>query len=569
MASLPLELLLKLKDEASGALKNAKEAVGGLNLGAIALGGAAVAGVATLAKGLWDAAKAAGEEELGVQRLATTVKNTGADWGTAQTAIENYLAAETKRVALDDGEGRDSLNRLTAATGDYKMAMELLPGVMDLARGANISMEQATMLVTKAIDGSVGGLGKYGIEVSKDATETEILGAIQAKYAGQAEAYGNTFAGSQEKMDIALGNLKETIGAAVLPALTSLITTLADLATQALPYVEVAVGYLSDTIGAVMPVIVGAIQTAVGFIIPILDGLVKFIQDPGQTIFEAFKQTILTVMPIVQNAVAGAIEFVKSVLAGLQVFWGENGATIQATTSGIWNGIKLTVETVIGLVRGVINTAVALIHGDWTGAWTSIKSTLSTTWETIKDVVFGAVSGPGGVASILATAWGNIWNKAKSDWQTITGSIVGTVQGWVAPLTNAAGNIWSSLFGPDGAFTKMRDKLSHIFEGISIPLPHFSVKYMNVAGIQVPSGFDVQWYGQGGDFIARAPTLIGVGESGAERVTITPVGAGAGVSGLTLNFVYSPVMSLADESEAYAKIAPVLAEVMRREARRG
>lgn len=566
-ASLPLELVLKLKDEASGALKNAKDAVGGLNTTALALGGAAVGAVAAVGAALWDAAKAAGEEELGVQRLATTVKNTGADWNTAEAAIESYLAAETQRVALDDGQGRDSLNKLTAATGDYKVAMEMMPGVLDLARGANISLEQATMLVTKAIDGSVGGLGKYGIEVSKDATNTEILGAIQAKYAGQAEAYGNTFVGSQEKMDIALGNLKETVGAAVLPALTSLISTLAGLATQALPYVEVAVGYLSTTIGAVMPVIVSAIQTAIGFIIPILDGLVKFIQDPGQTIFEAFKQTILTVMPIVQNAVSGAIEFVKGVLAGLQAFWGENGATIQASTSSIWNGIKVTVETVINIVRGVVSTVMALIQGDWSGAWTNIKGVLSTAWEAIKTVASGAVSG---LSSILSTAWGNIWNKVKTDWGTITSELKGKIDSWIGIFTGPVSQIWNNIFGPEGAFTKMRDKLGSMFDGITIKTPHISVTYTEIPVLgRIPSGLDVQWYGQGGDFIARAPTLIGVGERGAERVTVTPLGSGDSGVGPSLTFVYSPVMSLANEVEAYSQIAPVIREVLRREARRG
>jgi hypothetical protein len=41
----------------------------------------------------------------------------------------------------------------------------------------------------------------------------------------------------------------------------------------------------------------------------------------------------------------------------------------------------------------------------------------------------------------------------------------------------------------------------------------------------------VQWYGQGLDAIFSAPTIIGVGEAGPERVTVTPLGRGGGEGG--------------------------------------
>ncbi|MFH0938239.1 MAG: hypothetical protein V1899_03025 [Planctomycetota bacterium] len=43
------------------------------------------------------------------------------------------------------------------------------------------------------------------------------------------------------------------------------------------------------------------------------------------------------------------------------------------------------------------------------------------------------------------------------------------------------------------------------------------------------------WYASGGDFMVNRPTLIGVGEGGAERVQITPVGKTTNVGGITVN----------------------------------
>lgn len=561
-SDMTLQMVLKLKDEASKELGKAGEAVGGLNKQALLIGGAAVAGIAAAGAALWDAAKAAGEEELGVIRLGETVKNTGADWNTAQTAIEDYLTAELKRVALDDGEGRDSLNKLTAATGDYKEAMALLPGVMDLARGANISMDQATTMVANGLAGKTAAFSKYGIEIQKGADATEILGAIQATYGGQAEAYGNTFAGAQDKMGIALGNLKETIGAAVLPALTSLISTFANLATEAMPYVEQAVGYLSDTISAVMPVIVSVIQSAVGIVKPILEAFFKFLQDPGAAMFEYLKNAITVIMPIIRDAVTNAVGAITS-------FWQSNGDTIKATVSGTFETAKSVVQTVMPIIQGVIATVTAAIQGDWGKVWENVKTALSDAWTAIKSVAASAVSA---LAGILANAWNSIWTKLNTDWNTITTSLRNTLNSWVGIFTKPVADIWDNLFGPEGAFTKMRDKLGKIFEGVHIPLPHFTVKYMNVAGLQVPSGFDVQWYGKGlENAVFTRPTLIGVGEAGAERVNVTPLGGGRsrGGGGMTLVFNYQPMMSMADEREAYTKLAPVLREVIVREQRRG
>jgi len=616
-SDMTLQMVLKLKDEASKELGKAGKAVGGLNKQALLIGGAAVAGIAAAGAALWDAAKAAGEEELGVIRLGETVKNTGADWNTAQTAIEDYLTAELKRVALDDGEGRDSLNKLTAATGDYKEAMALLPGVMDLARGANISMEQATMLVTKAIDGSVGGLGKYGIEVSKEATNTEILGAIQAKYAGQAEAYGNTFAGAQAKMDIALGNLKETVGAAVLPVLTDLITKFANIAMDAMPAIETAL----NTVGPVFTTIFNGIGTVItgawDLISPVFTAIVGWLQGDGTSTLNSWGTTMDTVM----NGVKTTVE---TILGGLKTFWETNGDQIVTVVNTVWGLIGTAIDTAWGVIKGAIDTAMALFHGDWQGVWDGIKGIVDTIWSGIKtafdqawplikgaiDAAMTALKGAWDTAwngiktsmetiwtniktsvetkvgevktaigtkleevkTVLSTAWNSIWEKAKTDWGTIASAVTGPINGLVGTLTTAADNIWKALFGPEGAFTKMRDKLSHIFEGVHIPLPHFTAKYTKVLGIDIVSGFDVQWYGKGlTNGVFNKPTLIGVGERGPEAVNVTPLGGGRsrGGGGMTLVFNYQPMMSMADEREAYTKLAPVLREVIVREQRRG
>ena len=49
----------------------------------------------------------------------------------------------------------------------------------------------------------------------------------------------------------------------------------------------------------------------------------------------------------------------------------------------------------------------------------------------------------------------------------------------------------------------------------------------------------IAWYKQGLDAVFNKPTLIGVGEAGAERVTVTPLGGGGGGKGDTYSITYN------------------------------
>ena len=70
-----------------------------------------------------------------------------------------------------------------------------------------MDVAKAGELIGKVAGGNVGILGRYGIQVRKGATETEALALLQAKFAGQAEAYGNTAAGAQERFAVTIGNV--------------------------------------------------------------------------------------------------------------------------------------------------------------------------------------------------------------------------------------------------------------------------------------------------------------------------------------------------------------------------
>lgn len=210
--------------------EQAGKSILGLSPKALALGGAGAAlaiGAGTV-KMLSDAARAAAQEQVELARLGAAVRNTGADWDVASGAISRYIGEQQRRVALDDGEARDSLASLTAITGDYTRAMDLLPLAMDVAQAKQISLASAAELVGRVARGNISMLTRYGIVLKEGATAAEALAQLQTMYGGQAEAYAATLEGQQRMAEIAIGNLQQTVGGAMLPALTRVNKAIVD-----------------------------------------------------------------------------------------------------------------------------------------------------------------------------------------------------------------------------------------------------------------------------------------------------------------------------------------------------
>jgi|GEM_PF-6211236 len=160
------------------------------------------------------AVRAAGESEAIQQRLQQSVENTG----TAYDDLEGRIDAMNKTAldfAFDDEAASAALQSLVDATGDADLALTDMNLVMDVARGRNIDLAAAAKIVAAAEQGRYGSLARLGIQIDDNATREEALGALQAKYAGQAEAYAETNAASWDRMGNAAGNALEKVGGAV------------------------------------------------------------------------------------------------------------------------------------------------------------------------------------------------------------------------------------------------------------------------------------------------------------------------------------------------------------------
>lgn len=499
MAEKTISIAIKALNQTGEALSGVQEKLGGINLGAIALGGMAAAGVGLLAKGLWDAGQAAAAEEVGIAKLGAAVRASGADWDTASGAIEASIAALRRKTALDDGDAREALSRLTTTTGDYKEALDLLPLALDLATAKDMDLKSAAELVGKVAEGNTGVLKRYGITLDEGATATDALRAMQEKFGGQAEAFGQTYEGQQKRLQGALGDLKETIGGLVLPIMTKFAEAGADLAQQAIPVLESA-------IEGARPVFEAVFSFISSTVVPILSGIVGWVVTNWPEISR-----------VIGEVLGAAETVIRTVLGVIEGLWSTSGDTIIGILKIAWDMIYGTVENAIGLVRGIIETTTALIHGDWKGAWEGIKGIGETLWEQIKLSFETAV---GLIRGVLQIAWDNMGTDAQEKFLAVKNAIVRPFQELPEMVRDLVQRVGDAA------------------RNVHIPLPHLDVGWENVGtgvglSVWIPKP-SINWYGSGLDAMFNSPTLIGVGEAGPERVRVTPAGKPGGGEGDTI-----------------------------------
>lgn len=216
----------KLAGVHKGAMGSVLTGVGlGVGVSAWNMVGRAIGGATDA---LFDAAQAAMAEEAQIGRLDQALRTNASGWDGNLDAVESLIDGR-RRLAFTDDELRDSLIRLIPVTKDVDAAFDVQSTAMDVARLRGIDLASATDKVAKALVGNKRVLKELGIQLDSSASATEILTAIQATAAGQAERYADSSEAAAMRIGDAWEELKEDGGRAILG--------LADQAASGLGYV--------------------------------------------------------------------------------------------------------------------------------------------------------------------------------------------------------------------------------------------------------------------------------------------------------------------------------------------
>ena len=197
----------------------------------------AVAIVGGLAAGLGFAAKAAAEDQKAQELLAQQLRTSAMATDDVIASNEQFISSMSKAFSVADDDLRPAMASLVRSTGSVETAQSLMTTALDIAAATGKDLETVTLALGKAANGQTAALTKLdpslkGV-IDSSSTLDDITGALAVSFGGAATVAAESFEGRMKGMTIALDETKESIGAALLPALVGLLNVLKPVADWA------------------------------------------------------------------------------------------------------------------------------------------------------------------------------------------------------------------------------------------------------------------------------------------------------------------------------------------------
>jgi hypothetical protein len=216
----------------------------------------ATAAVAGLGAALFDATKGAIEDAAAQDQLANNLRRATGATEQQIAANEDWISTQGTLLGITDSELRPVLAKLARATGDVTKAQQYANAAMDIAASTGKPLATVTDAIAKAMGGNLTALAKLAPEyrqMIKDGADFEtVMSLIADTTGGAATEAANTAQGQFKRFGIALDETKESIGAALLPAIEAVLPYLTKFGDWAAkhPGIILAVGAAIAVIAA-------------------------------------------------------------------------------------------------------------------------------------------------------------------------------------------------------------------------------------------------------------------------------------------------------------------------------
>jgi hypothetical protein len=312
----------------------------------------ATAAVGALGVALLDATKAAIADEAASVELARSLRQTTGATDAVISATEDWISTQGKLLGVTDDELRPVLSKLARATGSVTRAQELATQAMDIAAATSKPLSVVTDALTRALGGNMTALAKLAPEfremVKEGASFDDIMAEMAKTMGGAATTSANTAEGQFKRLGIALTETKESIGAALLPAVEAVLPVLQKFGAWAQENPNTFL-IIAGALGAIAASII-AINVAMALnpisliaigVIALVAALVAAYQR-----FEAVRTVVNAVFGALKWYVSSAVEnfkdmltVVKAVFNGIATAWNNTVGKIKFTVPGWVPGI--------------------------------------------------------------------------------------------------------------------------------------------------------------------------------------------------------------------------------------
>ena len=192
--------------------------------------------------------KAAAADEKSSRILEKQLQNTLGANKALTASVEDYISRTQMRVGVQDDLLRPSFGRLIRSTEDAVKAQELLNIALDIQIATGKPLESIVNALGKGYDGNVTALSKLGLGIDQNILKSgdfnKVTQVLKTTFGGFADEEATSLEGKFRIFGIAIDEAKESIGKALLPALTKLMDF---ILKSVLPVFEVFINALTGT----------------------------------------------------------------------------------------------------------------------------------------------------------------------------------------------------------------------------------------------------------------------------------------------------------------------------------
>lgn len=429
-------------------------ALGGIFDFGAGLAGVAVVGFGVLSAAVGDFIAKGTEADEAQSRLNSAIDATGKITGVTSQHASDLATAMMGVTRYDDQavQGAESIiarfSNIGAAGGIFDQTTK---SALDVSQALGMALPAATKLVAKAIDDPVKGLTslhRIGVDFTKQQVDQVkaleksghtmeaqniILDQLKAHYGSAAEAAGQTFAGKLDILHNKFDNIQETIGQAMLPALSGMldkVMPLIDAMGAALPGALDGLGQAFNS--TVMPIIRAASDT--------FNELGK----PGGALWILERQ-FLQLSGEINRSLPNAGGLFQALAQDIKPF-----ATAAGSIATSLMGWAITIEQlflpVLARLGGVLTSGIAPILSQVAGLFSGLGDTIDADSPAM-DNVYNIVSALAGVFDGLVTTiqkfvipvLADLFQWFSADILPILTKVTGAIIAEVAPALTGIG----------------------------------------------------------------------------------------------------------------------------------
>jgi hypothetical protein len=185
---------------------------------------AAVFGTAAILNYSKNAVNAFQKDQAAAKALEVQLNNTG--YAFSAPGVELYIANLEKMYGVLDDQLRPAFQSLLTASGSLIQSQKALNIALDVSAATGKSVEEVSAAIAKGYTGQTTALGRLGAGIQKTTLASGdmnlILEELGNKFAGQATARLDTYAGKIDLLQGSANRASETIGKGLLDSLSML-----------------------------------------------------------------------------------------------------------------------------------------------------------------------------------------------------------------------------------------------------------------------------------------------------------------------------------------------------------